>query len=199
MTSSEPQYPSLNAPSPADPAAAGQTLTYGQGNPFATSGSPAFAMRGPQQQYPFVPEAAGPDAHQQHQQYPQAFHGRPHQSAVWSTSAFGTSMSSPGYGYTAKPSIDQKNSGKDLSAAYTQAAGSYHAQYPHYPQSDRHSHFAGLPYNSQSGRAPSGRFGQGHADIHSQPGTDFRGYYPSGGQQPHSQTSRTNNQSRKMW
>ncbi|WWC73253.1 uncharacterized protein I206_107219 [Kwoniella pini CBS 10737] len=138
LNAAAPIYPSLNAPSSTDPTSAqplpgvgGMKMTFSTSQGFSSPGAagpsvstsnpfsslrPSPATHSPYGQF----TSPSPDNLNQHigmnytsMSNPQRAGTNGFQQGVWSPTAFGTSMASPGYGYTAVPtksamSIDQK-------------------------------------------------------------------------------------------
>ncbi|WWC91373.1 uncharacterized protein L201_006316 [Kwoniella dendrophila CBS 6074] len=139
LNAAAPMYPSLNAPSSADPPAAqplpgamkmafsnSQTFSSPGTAPPATSANPFGSLRpspathsATHSQYGQFssPSPDNPNHHMVGMNYTSMANPRTgtngFQQGVWSPTAFGTSMASPGYGYTTVPkssiSIDQKS------------------------------------------------------------------------------------------
>ncbi|OCF60288.1 hypothetical protein L486_02968 [Kwoniella mangroviensis CBS 10435] len=155
LNAAAPMYPSLNAPSAADPPAVQHAA--GGGMKMAFSNSQTFSSPGAG---PSVPSASSygslrpsPATHSQYGQFSTPSPDNPNhhmigmnyqsmtnpragtngfQQGVWSPTAFGTSMASPGYGYTvpkSSMSIDQKS---PVAMGYSNAKSPESMVYPGY-------------------------------------------------------------------
>ncbi|WWC64189.1 uncharacterized protein I303_106797 [Kwoniella dejecticola CBS 10117] len=184
LNAAAPIYPSLNAPSSADPLAAqalassgGMKMTFSNSQGFSspstagpsltTANNTSFAALRPSpathSQYGQFssPSPDNPNHHMIGMNYtsmsnPQRAGTNGFQQGVWSPTAFGTSMASPGYGYTAvaaKPamSMDQKS---PVAMGYG-AKSPENAMYSGYPSST-----SGYPQQNQQYASSQG-YGRG--------------------------------------